>query len=99
MNSVRPIGNNIYFKFRDTVKAGHFVDQHSSGIIVDLGQNHHFSTHYSRVGDVIAVGENVKTIKPGDTIVIKTLMWTDRSFLVDGERFWMTAEQHVLGTL
>lgn len=100
MSNLKPIGSNIFFKFHDKTHNGHFVETHSSGIILDAGQNHAYSTRYSRTGDVVAVGPEVKDIKPGDKIVIKTLMWTDHSFDLGNEgRAWMTNERHVLGTL
>jgi co-chaperonin GroES (HSP10) len=99
MDNLKPIGSNIFFVFDDEVKNGHFVEKRFSGIVVDIGKNHAYSSSYSRTGRVLAVGDAVKQIKVNDNIVIRNMMWTDRSFKHNDERFWMTNEQYVMGTV
>ena len=89
-----PTRNNIIFQFVDEVKNGNFVDQRSSGVIVDLGNSHDRSGKFCRVGVVHSVGENVDGVNPGDKILINPLMWTE-SFDFKDQKFWMTIPEHV----
>lgn len=89
-----PTRDNIIFKFVDEVKNGNFVDNRSSGLIVDLGNSHDRSGKFCRVGVVHSVGERVEGFTPGDKILINPLMWTE-SFNFNDQKYWMTIPKHV----
>lgn len=89
-----PTRKNIIFQFKDEVKHGFFVDERSSGIIVDLGGSHDRSGKFCRIGIVSSVGEDVADYKTGDQILINPLMWTE-SFEFNDQKYWMTRPEHV----
>lgn len=97
--NLQPINDNIIFRFKDEIKNGHFVDKiRETGLIVDLGGDHRRSSKFSRIGEVVSVGPNVKedVCKPGDNIVIQSLMWTE-SFKYQGVDYWMTQPRCIMG--
>lgn len=96
--NIQPLHNTILFSFEDETKNGFFIEKHTSGLIVDLGRNHKQSADYCRSGVVKSVGPTVKTVKVGDRITIKALMWTTKN-VVDGQDIWMTEEKHVVGII
>ena len=94
--NVKPLHNNVLFKFLDETRNGYFVEKRLSGIIVDLGKNHKYSSDMCRLGVVEAVGPEVTIVKVGDTIAIKALMWTAQ-IEIEGQRVSMTEEKHIIG--
>ena len=89
-----PTRNNIIFQFVDQVKNGNFVSERSSGIVIDLGNDHRDSGKFCRVGIVHAVGQKAHGFKPGDKIAINPLMWT-KGFKYNNQQYWMTIPEHV----
>lgn len=94
---IRPLNDKILFKFVDTLKKGFFTEQHSSGIIIDLGKNHKDSSSLCRLVEVVEVGPNVPNISKGDMVVVQALMWTNAFRVGAGKQLWMTENKHILG--
>ena len=93
---LRPLGNNIMFKFLEETggQKGRFHDVHKSGIIVVPSVG---SQKVARWGEVVAVGPKVEGISPGDFILIEALMWMEGvKFGEEGEKVWKTDDSKVL---
>lgn len=93
------LDDKIVFSFHDEVKNGFFVKKHKSGIIMDVGNNHQYSSKYCRVATVHHVGPNVPNIQPNDVVVIQALRWSSTSFNINGKRMWMTDKKGIIGTI
>lgn len=92
--NIRPLGNNVMFQFlEDTSGAkGSFTEKRVSGIIIP---NTVSTQKVARWGKVVAVGEKVDGIVPGDYILIEALMWME-GVKVAGEKVWKTDDSKVL---
>lgn len=99
VNKIQPLNNGIHFTFLDSVRKGFFEEKTHSGIIVDIGSNHNYSSKYARLGIVKAVGPEVQNISIGDTIAIKPLMWSHSPIVVEEgvDPIWLTDTRNVIG--
>ena len=93
--AVRPQGKNIVFKFVDRVNSkGEFEREKSAGGI-ELLAGFDDSAKTPRWANVIAVGPDVKNVKPGDQALLPALRWT--AGVSFGEsKFWKTDETQIV---
>lgn len=88
------IGDSIIFSFYDQIKNGVFIEESPSGIIVEFASQVTGTT--PRKVHVHAVGPDVTDIKPGMSVLVTPLMWTDM-FKYKGDQYWKTQEKHIMG--
>lgn len=89
---IRPINDSILFAFLDAANSTGFSNTTESGIVyksLDEGLN------APRWGKVLAVGPKVIDVKPGMTVLIGALRWTE-GFKHDGVSIWKTVEHEIL---
>jgi co-chaperonin GroES (HSP10) len=94
MTLIRPLGNNVMFRFLDHTGGakGRFTDTHRSGIILVPSVA---SQKVARWGEVLAVGPKVDGVVPGDYILIEALMWMEGT-KVDDQPMWKTDDSKIL---
>jgi len=96
---VQAVENNIIFQFVDETTTTRFKNTSESGFLISSEDGN--QTAAARWGEVVAVGPNVKEVKPNDFILIEPGKWT-MAFTFDGnptgERFWKTDEDRVIAT-
>lgn len=95
MMKLEPIGSNLIFQFTDSVVDGKFISNRSSGIVQDLGNRFLEYGALCRRIRVHHIGPQCKNVSIGNEYVVENLKWT-KSFIVDGQEYWMTREQHLL---
>jgi co-chaperonin GroES (HSP10) len=89
---LRPLGDSILFIFNDEFTNNGFKNVTDSGIIYKTQQD---SAGAPRWGKVVAVGNKVKEIKPGMTVLIEPLRWTE-GFKIDDVKIWKTVEKEIM---
>lgn len=89
---LRPIGDTILFVFKDKASSKGFENQTQTGITYYSFED---SLNTPRWGIVLAVGNKVKDIKPGMTVLIEPLRWTE-GFTYDGVKIWKTVEKEII---
>ena len=92
--NIKPLGNKINFVFIDDIIGEHFEITTTTGIIIKEAAL--TTANENRWGKVLAVGNEVNTVKVGDYILIEKLKWTNAVHLPNNEKFWQTDEEQVL---
>lgn len=91
---LRPIKNNIIFKFVDEVDSkGQFVETTKWGLIIS--SSHSNSAQSPRWANVVEVGPECEHVNVGQQILIRALKWTSH-FKLNGEKCWKTDEKQVV---
>ena len=99
MMKLKPLKNNIFFKFADRIFTAHdgarvFESTTNAGIVI-MG-NHEDTAKANRWVEVLAVGPDVsEEIKEGSIVCVAALRWTEKTEF-DGVEFWRTNEEEVL---
>lgn len=93
MTTIRPLKNNIMFKFLDETAGskGAFTESTLSGIIIPRTNS---TQKVARWAEVIAAGPDTEVV-PGDFILIESLMWME-AVKVDDQKMWKTDDSKVL---
>lgn len=93
MATLRPLGNNILFKFLDETSGsrGEFSERTRSGLIIPKLQT---TQKGERWGKVIAVGPDAG-VQIDEFILIEPLMWTPNE-VFEGEKVWKTNADKVM---
>ena len=93
MTTIRPLRNNVIFKFLDerTNELGAFIEKSLSGIIIPRTKS---TQKVHRWGVVVAAGPVAEVIE-GDYILIEGLMWME-GVKVDDEMVWKTDDSKIL---
>ncbi len=94
---LRPLGNNVMFKFLDETvgKVGAFIETYQKlGIIIPATKS---TQKVARWGQVVALGPEAEAsgLKVGDYILIEALMWME-GVKFDGGKIWKTDDSKVL---
>ena len=94
MATIRPLGNNVMFRFLDYTGGakGRFHDTHRSGIILVPSSG---SQNVHRWGQVLAIGPKVDGVSVGDYILVESLMWMEGTEL-DGQKMWKTDDSKII---
>lgn len=94
MATIKPLKNNVMFRFLDHTGGakGRFTDTLGSGIIMVPTIT---SQKVHRWGEVLALGPDCDGLNVGDYILIESLMWMEGT-KVDGVRMWKTDDTKVL---
>lgn len=94
LSSLNPVGKSILFQFLDETGGakGRFQERSKSGIIISVQGN---QTKDNRWGCVVAVGDEVDGIKPGEFILIEALKWSPHETF-EGEKIWRTIDDVVI---
>jgi hypothetical protein len=90
---LRPIRDSVLFVFKEEVNSGMFVENSESGIY--LGKSMDASSSEARWAVVAAIAPEVKSVKPGDKVLIAALRWTE-GFKIDNNQLWKTVEKEIL---
>lgn len=90
--NLRCIKNRIIFKFNDEVGSGSFDNKTDWGFEI---KNPVKDVDVPRWAEVLAIGKDVKAVKPGNYILIEPLMWS-LSFTHEGEKYWVTDETKLI---
>lgn len=93
--SLRPLKNAILFAFVDDSASGLFISKTQSGILLSQAPKDFDSQRIPRWGKVLAIGPQVKDVKPGDFALIEGLAWTE-GFKHDEVRVWKTDEEKIM---
>lgn len=89
--NITPINNNIIFKFVDRVNAKGEFEKEATEAGILLQSSFDDSAKDPRWVNVVAVGPECTTVKPGEQVLLPNLKWTSR-FTVDGEKMWRSDE-------
>ena len=94
---LRPLGNNVMFKFLDETVGvkGAFVETHQKlGIIIPVTKS---TQKAARWGEVVALGPKAAEagLAVGDYILIEALMWMEGVKFEDG-KVWKTDDSKIL---
>lgn len=90
---IKALHDSIIFSFEDAISNGRFMEKTASGLY--LGFVKEDSASAPRYGRVAAVGPRVVEVKVGQRVLIEALMWSD-AFVVNGVKYWKTAEEKVM---
>lgn len=82
----------ILFKFTQGVSQGSFNNNTDWGFEIKKPTEDVQTPRWARVE---VVGKDVKSVKPGQFILIEALMWTN-GFTYGGEKYWATAEHKLI---
>ena len=88
---LKPLHDSILFVFLDEASRNGFTNKTEAGIIYKSLDD---SAQSARWAKVLAVGPKVKIVKPGMTILIDALRWTE-GIIYDGVKIWRTVEKDV----
>ena len=91
---INPLRQGVVFQFIEETTTTRFINSTRSGLLVSAQDGQ--QAQRPRWGKVVAIGPEVKEVKPADYVLIESGMWTT-GFYVDGKRFWKTDESKVLG--
>lgn len=91
---IKPLGKRIVFKFNESVRNGMFSDSTQSGIYLGARADH--SAHKPRFGIVEFIGDEVTSVRPGDTVLIDALRWSE-GITYNDTKHWLTTEDELLG--
>ena len=102
MSTLRPLHKHILFQFVDDCartihNQRHFREQTDWGFEIQGQEAFDISMKTARWGTVVAVGDEVTEISPGDEILIEPLMWSN-GISFEGETIWQTDITKVLAT-
>lgn len=86
--------SRIIFKFVEDTRAGSFDNKTSWGFEIKKPIED-IKTH--RWGEALVVGKDVTGVKPGQFILVEAMMWSN-SFTHENSKYWVTAEEKVIGT-
>lgn len=90
-----PVGKSILFQFLDETGGGkgRFQERTKSGFIIPILNG--AQTTDNRWGKVVAVGNDVDGISPGEFILIEALKWSAHEMFAD-EKVWRTIDDAVI---
>lgn len=94
MQNLKPILNNILFKFVEDTSSSGFVNKTSWGFEVIKRTD---DPKFPRWGRVENVGPDAENINIGDYILIQPLMWTLK-MKFENDEFWATNSDKVIAT-
>lgn len=95
MQVIEPIGNNVIVQFVDEIYSERFVNRAASGILLpSVDGNQSQSPRWAKVTHV---GPTARELKAGDHVLISAGKWTP-GFDFQGQRYWKTDEDQVVGT-
>lgn len=94
LSSLQPVGKSILFQFLDETGGakGRFQERSKSGIIISVKGD---QSKDNRWGRVVAVGNEVDGISPGEFILIEALKWNAHETF-NGEKVWRTIDDVVI---
>lgn len=91
---LKAIGKTFLFRFKNDTYGGKFVER-SQGQIILTNQDLSHQAKVARWVEVVAVGEQVESIKPGDTVLVEALQWTiEMKF--GGSSYWKSDETKIV---
>ena len=82
----------IIFQFCEEVNSGSFDNKTDWGFEIKKPTE---DVKVPRWAEVKVIGKDVKSIKPGQFILVEPLMWT-LSFMHQGQKYWATAEHKLI---
>lgn len=91
---IEAVRNYVIFTFVEDIVGDRFVNKTAGRIIVSSEDR--AQTTYPRWGKVVQVGPDVYDVKVDDYILIEAGKWTSH-FYVDGDRYWKTDEDQIIG--
>lgn len=84
--------SRIIFQFVQGVTSGSFNNKTDWGFEIKKPTE---DVQRPRWAKVMVVGKDVKSVKPGNFILVEPLMWT-LSFTHNGDKYWATAEEKLI---